>query len=135
MTTVPEVLLDTLYEAAVHSLDLSLHYTSAARIAAEYYEPRIAELKQRLERESAPPTEAMCDKARWFILARDANIHTWGGLSRCVYGRTIPYIEDKIKNDPLGHITKWDVAHCIYELMTTEIEGDVLAKHAGRDGE
>ena len=64
------------------------------------------------------PTEAMCDAARWFILARDANIFTWGGLSKCIDPETvIPHIRDKIKNSPTGHITKWDFAECIYMLM------------------
>jgi len=62
------------------------------------------------------PTEEMCDAARWFILARDSNIHTWGGLSRCI-DTTIPYIAEKMRNDPQGHITKWDFADCVYRLM------------------
>lgn len=64
------------------------------------------------------PTEKMCDAARWFILARDAGIHTWGGLTPGIPKRqTIKYIEDKISSEPAGHITKWDVADCIYQLM------------------
>lgn len=74
------------------------------------------------KREIVIPTETMCDAARWFILARDAGITTWGKLS--VAGRTkIAYIEDKIKSDPEGHITKWDFAECVYRLMNTKIEG------------
>ena len=70
------------------------------------------------EGEVVTPTEEMCDRARWFILARDSNIYTWGGLSRCI-DKTIPYIQDKIDNKPLEHITKWDFAECVYLLMTT----------------
>lgn len=62
------------------------------------------------------PTEKMCDAARWFILARDANIYTWGGLSRCI-DKTIPHIQEKIDNRPTEHITKWDFAECVYMLM------------------
>lgn len=79
-------------------------------------------IEQPPKREISEPTEAMCDRARWFILARDSNIYTWGGLTRCV-DKTIPYIEEKMRNDPQGHITKWDFAECVYRLMTTEIEG------------
>lgn len=72
---------------------------------------------------SIQPTEAMCDAARWFILARDAGITKWGKLEVSIPERpTIPYIEEKIKNDPQGHITKWDVADCIYQLMNTKLE-------------
>ena len=64
------------------------------------------------------PTETMCDAARWFILARDSGIIKWGKLEPAIPKRpTIKYIEDKIASDPAGHITKWDVADCIYQLM------------------
>lgn len=63
-------------------------------------------------------TEKMCDAARWFILARDAGVSKWDDLERCIYERpTIPYIEKQMADNPTGHITKWDVADCIYQLM------------------
>jgi len=62
------------------------------------------------------PNETMCDAARWFILARDSNIYTWGGLTRCV-DKTIPWIQEQMDKNPTGHITKWDFAEGIYRLM------------------
>jgi hypothetical protein len=70
--------------------------------------------------EKLNPTEAICDEARWFILARDAGITTWSGLLPSIPSRpTIPYIEEQIAKNPSGHITKWDVADCVYQLMAT----------------
>ena len=74
---------------------------------------------------SGVPTEAMCDAARWFILARDANIFTWGGLTKCVDVDTvIPHIRDKMINRPTEHITKWDFAECVYMLMDEQRNKD-----------
>jgi hypothetical protein len=76
-------------------------------------------------REIAEVTEAMCDRARWFILARDANIFTWEGLIPCIPSRpTIGLIEDMIAYHPKDHITKSEFAECVYVLMSTEIEGE-----------
>lgn len=76
------------------------------------------------KRESVNPTEEMCDAVRWFILARDAGIFTWGGLERSGRPSTTDYIEQQIKADPKGHITKWDFAQCVYLLMNTKIEAE-----------
>jgi hypothetical protein len=69
------------------------------------------------------PTEAMCDAARGFIMGLDLNIRTWKAmqihLNRGGYP-TLSYIQTKAISEPSGHITKWDVADCIYQLMQTK---------------
>ena len=76
------------------------------------------------KREMGEVTEAMCDRARWFILARDAGIFTWGELVNSIPKRpTIGLIEDMISYHPKDHITKSEFAECVYELMITHIEG------------
>lgn len=67
------------------------------------------------------PSEAMCDKARGFIMGLDLNIRTWGAMQRHLDMSgypTLDYIKNKAIKAPDGHITKWDVADCIYQLMT-----------------
>lgn len=61
------------------------------------------------------PTEAMCDKARNFLLGMEIGLKTYEHmivhLERC--GDKIPAWMKKE-----GHLTKWDKADCIYRLMT-----------------
>ncbi len=66
------------------------------------------------------PTENMCDEARGFIMGLDLNMRKWkdmnyhlgmGGYSN------LPYIQEQAEKNPNGHITKWDVADCIWQLM------------------
>jgi len=75
------------------------------------------------------PTEAMCDMARGFIMGLDLNIRTWKPMAdHLKMGGywTTTYINKKAKSDPTGHITKWDVAYCIWQLMEP-CEGNTAA--------
>lgn len=65
------------------------------------------------------PTEAMCDNARGFIAGLDQR-RDWKTMQKHLsFGgyATLPYIEQQAKENPDGHITKWDIADCIYQLM------------------
>lgn len=66
------------------------------------------------------PTEGMCKEARGFILGLDMNIWNWQDmekhLDRGGYS-CIPYIREMAAHGQGGHITKWDVADCIWQLM------------------
>jgi len=65
------------------------------------------------------PTEAMCDNARGFILGLEMR-RNWITMQNHLEAggyNTLPYIQEKAKQDPYGHITKWDIADCIYQLM------------------
>ncbi len=66
------------------------------------------------------PTEEMCNRARGFIMGLDLNIRTWGAMQKHLdMGRypTTYYIKKMAMDAREGHITKWDVADCIYCLM------------------
>lgn len=91
-----------------------------------------------MKREISKPTEEMCTRARGFIMGLDLGYRKWGKMqSHLDMGGypTLYYIKQKAKHEPTGHITKWDVADCIYRLMedglwpdlpltkTTSIEG------------
>lgn len=68
----------------------------------------------------AKPTEEMCDRARGFIMGLDLNMRTWGAMQKHLDmggWPTLRYIRDKALEEPSCHITKWDVADCIYQLM------------------
>jgi|GEM_PF-6982919 len=60
------------------------------------------------------PNEKMCDAARAFILGLDIQIRTYEDMRKHLArgGNAIP---DWMPES--GHITKWDVADCIYRLM------------------
>lgn len=66
------------------------------------------------------PTEEMCDNTRGFISGVQLACVSWlrmsNHLRRGGY-KTLPHIEENAKSDPNGHITKWDIADCIYQLM------------------
>lgn len=69
------------------------------------------------QKEMGLPTEQMCDAARGFIMGLDMQIRTWGPMRkhlRLGAYPTIDYIEQQPED---GHITKWDIAHCIWLLM------------------
>jgi len=70
----------------------------------------------------AEPSEEMCKRARGFIMGLDLSQRTWGAmrnhLQRGGYP-TLPSITRKAEECCDGHITKWDVAECIYMLMVT----------------
>ena len=69
------------------------------------------------------PTEEMCDRARGFIMGLDLNMRTWEKMANHLRNGgypTLTYITAKALHFPEGHITKWDVADCIYQLMTGE---------------
>ena len=66
------------------------------------------------------PTEAMCDRARGFIMGLDLGYRTWEEMDTHLDLGGYPSlwsISDRAQIDPQGHITKWDVAQCIYLLM------------------
>jgi hypothetical protein len=65
------------------------------------------------------PTEAMCDRARGFILGLDLGIRTFEEMREHLDNGGYPTL-DSITNHPGGHITKWDVAECIFRLMVTD---------------
>lgn len=69
------------------------------------------------------PTEEMCRRARGFIMGLDLGCRKWGAmqkhLDRGGYP-TLPRIRENAREYPTDHITKWDVAECVYLLMTTE---------------
>jgi hypothetical protein len=76
----------------------------------------------------AVPTATMCDRARGFILGLDLSARTWGAMQKHLdlggYP-SLPRIRQMAADDPNGHITKWDVAECIYMLMNgNETEGE-----------
>ena len=81
-----------------------------------------------LAREANAPTEAMCDRARGFIMGLDLNCRTWAKMWSHLQSGSYPcppHFREKAASDPSGHITKWDVAECIYMLMNSnDIEGD-----------
>lgn len=62
----------------------------------------------------SPPDDVMCDAARGFILGLDMNIRTFEGMRKHIEGLGEPIPEWM---PPDGHITKWDIAQCIYNLM------------------
>jgi hypothetical protein len=71
------------------------------------------------------PSEAMCDRARGFIMGLDLGVRSWLAMKEHLdYGGypSIPRIDTQAEINPRGHITKWDVAECIYVLMTTETD-------------
>lgn len=71
------------------------------------------------------PTEAMCDAARGFIMGLDLGIRNWGDMRKHLERSghpTIPYIIEMAEEGAGGHITKWDVADCIFQLMMTVYE-------------
>lgn len=74
------------------------------------------------------PTEAMCDNARGFIMGMDIGCRTWGAMQKHLdmgdY-KTHPDICRFSENNPTGHITKWDCAHYIYQLMNMPQENTV----------
>lgn len=82
-----------------------------AAIAALQSTPQVAE-----------PTEAMCDAARPFIVGLDMNIRNFGDM-RLHLDRggnpVLPYIKDMAEQSGDAHITKWDVADCIFQYMMT----------------
>ena len=59
--------------------------------------------------------------ARGFIIGLDLCYRKWGDMQRHLdlggYP-SLPRIREMAEKDPKGHITKWDVAECIYMLMT-----------------
>lgn len=67
------------------------------------------------------PTEAMCNRARGFIMGLDlVHPRNWLNMHEHLEAGGYPTlwsITDKAKHQPTGHITKWDVAECIYLLM------------------
>lgn len=68
------------------------------------------------------PTEDMCTAARGFILGLDIGIRNWGDMRKHLErggSPTIPYIIEMAEEGAGGHITKWDVADCIFQLMMT----------------
>lgn len=74
------------------------------------------------------PMEAMCDRARGFIIGLDLGYRTWEEMDTHLdlggYP-TLLSISHRAQIDPQGHITKWDVAQCIYLLMnSTDIESE-----------
>lgn len=110
---VVEIVAKAIYESACQKvIGGSAYYKNIAKAAIAAYTASAKSADQ-----PEIPTETMCDAARWFIMARDAGLYTWGAIARGKPLKTIDYIEDKIKNDPMGHITKWDFAECIYMLM------------------
>lgn len=75
----------------------------------------------------AIPTEGMCQNARGFILGLDLDIRTWGAMKKHLdMGGYLscPRIDTQAKINAKGHISKWDVAECIYVLMNTCIKGE-----------
>jgi hypothetical protein len=76
-------------------------------------------------RESGEPTEAMCRRARGFIMGLDLGYRTWLEMhNHLTLGGypTLPRIAKLAETDSKGHITKWDVAECIYMLMIGNVE-------------
>lgn len=109
-------------EIAAKEREYSKAYDHGRADAIKYMEERDS------ERESSKPTEGMCDRARGFIMGLDLNLRTWGAMQKHLDmcgAETLYYIRDKAHTDPKGHITKWDVADCIYQLMNgNDKEGD-----------
>lgn len=69
------------------------------------------------------PTEEMCSAARGFIMGLDLGIRTWAAMQKHLMAggyKTLPYIKEMASTNPTGHITKWDVADCIWQLMESE---------------
>jgi hypothetical protein len=106
---------DSLIEALeAHIVD----YPTPENIAMQ--KKYIAELKRSEISVVEKPTEAMCDGARGFIMGLDLNCRTFGAMEKHLdlggYD-CLPYIRQKAKETPKAHITKWDVADCIWQLM------------------
>lgn len=100
--------LEDCMRAAYHALD-----------NAEYLKAPVPVSKDEI-RLPFKPTEAMCDEARGFIMGLDLGVRKWramqGHLAAGGYS-SLPYIMEQCANNPDGHITKWDVADCIWQLM------------------
>lgn len=68
-------------------------------------------------------TEAMCDAARPFIIGMEIGIKTFEFMKDHLeeYEVEIPHrIVVMAKDYPKSHITKWDKAEIIYDLMEKE---------------
>ncbi len=66
------------------------------------------------------PTEAMCDEARGFILGLDMGIRDFAAMEEHLDAggySCLPYIRENAARGKGHHITKWDVADCIWKLM------------------
>ncbi len=71
------------------------------------------------------PSEAMCDKARGFIMGLDLGCRKWAEMKSHLEAggyNSIPRINTQAEINPKGHITKWDVAECIFVLMTSKTD-------------
>lgn len=66
-------------------------------------------------------TEEMCYRARGFILGLQLEIRNWGEMQNHLDSGgyfTCKFIQDAAREAPQEHISKENIARCIYMLMT-----------------
>lgn len=103
------------------ALDAAFEQTPLSECPNKRSFRKIIERYESAGQQLSVPTEAMCDQARGFIMGIDLGCRTWGAMQRHLNMGgypSLPRIHEMAETDPKGHITKWDVAECIFMLMT-----------------
>lgn len=105
----------TLYEASILG-ESAMTQSATDKLIADgsWHGDASPKLANALKIAVSAPDDAMCDAARGFILGLDMSVRTFEGMRKHLeaLGEPIPYWMPDT-----GHITKWDVAQCIYNLM------------------
>lgn len=105
----------------VHGENENVDYLHGLRRVIRHHRPKVNEAaKQQAAPVFGVPTEQMCDGARGFILGLDLNCRRFGLMNDHLNNGgydNLQYIIDRANNSPSMHITKWDIADCIWQLM------------------